>query len=1033
MSITTNEQLRDHIHSIHDFLRNVGAGYGMTAMKIFMIFYGLKIIEPIIKQTPLDPTICKFSDIISNAQKKYGQNSEHNRHNPVACFIDNDILDELCKKSCQTEKTNFKFYMFYQIPRNLSDDVWIQVIKFVDKIPTNCNKTGIIDEKFDVDLSGKVYEYFIGRDQTAISELGAYFTNRHITQYAMNKVSPTLRSNGRVKSMIDPFGGSGGFTLGYVQYLNKHFGDKINWKNDISKINHCDMNEDVIKIAGLELFGLTSYLPKESEFKKCNTFKYKFDETYDFVFTNPPYGGDKKQKNTETTKCEKLIRYITNELKEINEQVKKNPKSTNIIELQKRRQDQLTKIKKIEADNKREQEAKQVNSKSCSKFIKTYIEENDLKTCNDKEACSLVLMMKLLSKNGICVGVLKEGVFFDKKYGSIRKHLIENFNVKYIVSVPQDQFENTSTKTSIIIFENTEQKTTEIEFYDLIIKKQNDDVFEEVEGEIELTVYKDEIIDVTDKLICKCKIDEIDKDYSLNYKKYLKNDIKVQKGFELVRLGDVCKFVDGYAFKTDDMTDKGTKLIQISNINNNMIIFKDNVKYVNYNEKKHKKYTVSNGDIIVGLTGNIQDKIAIFNKSENCILNQRVCKINEFETDLSKIYVYNYWVIFKLGKYIQFKANGTVQKNISRQDMLNIQIPYPDDKTMKMLEPTLNQLMKLHEEQQKLSNEIPQKENDICDLIKKLTDEGINGKDYDEYKLGDICVVKAGKYLKQYKNGIYPIIGGGDISGYIDNYTNENDYVIHKDGVSNKIISYVNGKFFINHHGWTVIMNTKFGNFKKYLYYWIKCETQRIMEKLIGSNQKGLNQNTFYDLQIKIIKPEIIKKHKLDKVFEQVDKMKTDLETNKKEHSELSIKFMKMIDPDYNENIQVNEPENNIDQSEQSEQNEIVEETEKKPKKKVQKKIEVDVIEVTKEVEKKPKKKKIQKEPEVEEENENTMEEEFEWNPKVLKLMEKHKEKTDENKAILIKLRNDNNIDKDLFWNKVKELRKEKQSIQKTK
>ena len=30
MPISTKEQLKDHIHSIHDYLRNSGAGYGMT-------------------------------------------------------------------------------------------------------------------------------------------------------------------------------------------------------------------------------------------------------------------------------------------------------------------------------------------------------------------------------------------------------------------------------------------------------------------------------------------------------------------------------------------------------------------------------------------------------------------------------------------------------------------------------------------------------------------------------------------------------------------------------------------------------------------------------------------------------------------------------------------------------------------------------------------------------------------------------------------------------------------------------------------
>ena len=244
MTITTKEQLREHIHSIHDYLRNCGAGYGMQAMKIFMLFYGLKIVEPIIDETPLNKKICRFSDIEKNAEKYHNKKT-----NPLAEFVDTDILDEICKH--QDKDDNWYHYLFYQIPKNLDDKIWEDMVEYIDEIPTRKNKKGKkIDEKYNVDLSGKVYEYFIGRDATAISELGAYFTNRHITDYIMKKVKPQLDEDNNVLSMIDPFGGSGGFTLAYIQYLNEKNAD-IDWEENINSVYHYDMNEDVIKIAGL--------------------------------------------------------------------------------------------------------------------------------------------------------------------------------------------------------------------------------------------------------------------------------------------------------------------------------------------------------------------------------------------------------------------------------------------------------------------------------------------------------------------------------------------------------------------------------------------------------------------------------------------------------------------------------------------------------------------------------------------------------------------------------------------------------------
>ena len=39
------EQIKSYVHSIHNFIRNSGAGYGMSALKLFNVFYSLKILD----------------------------------------------------------------------------------------------------------------------------------------------------------------------------------------------------------------------------------------------------------------------------------------------------------------------------------------------------------------------------------------------------------------------------------------------------------------------------------------------------------------------------------------------------------------------------------------------------------------------------------------------------------------------------------------------------------------------------------------------------------------------------------------------------------------------------------------------------------------------------------------------------------------------------------------------------------------------------------------------------------------------------
>jgi restriction endonuclease S subunit len=141
----------------------------------------------------------------------------------------------------------------------------------------------------------------------------------------------------------------------------------------------------------------------------------------------------------------------------------------------------------------------------------------------------------------------------------LRKCLVENFNVREIISVPQDQFENTSTKTSIIIFNNTKEKTSKVIFYDLDVKRYTDDKFEEIGGEIVITENKDDICGISDKLVSEATKDEILKnsEISLTGKDYSNKEIIVGDGYKLVKIGDISDIKSGKAINSENR--KGTK------------------------------------------------------------------------------------------------------------------------------------------------------------------------------------------------------------------------------------------------------------------------------------------------------------------------------------------------------------------------------------------------------------------------------------------------------------------------------------------
>ena len=83
---TNREDLKDHIHDIHNFIRNNGAGYGQTGMKIFSIFYGLKLIQPFLDELKISKQQkedLKFDNLLSKSEKD------------IVTHIDKNILNTL--------------------------------------------------------------------------------------------------------------------------------------------------------------------------------------------------------------------------------------------------------------------------------------------------------------------------------------------------------------------------------------------------------------------------------------------------------------------------------------------------------------------------------------------------------------------------------------------------------------------------------------------------------------------------------------------------------------------------------------------------------------------------------------------------------------------------------------------------------------------------------------------------------------------------------------------------------------------------
>ena len=844
-SVSNKEALKDKIHEIHNYLRNNGAGYGMNALKVFNIIYGLKKIEEncLFDKVSLKKPDCEFSYLLKLANE--------NKDEQLADLIFGNVLQSICD-------SELKELLFYEIPQNIRGSVFVYLIREIDKIT-------IIEKTCNVLLSGKIYEYFIGRDESAISELGAYFTDRHITKYCLQKANPKIKQNGIIPSMIDMFGGSGGFTTEYINYLNEENPQLINWSTEINKIHHYDMNEDVIKSAGLEFFCLTGVLPNMNNLKYKNSFTDEFNGSkYEYVFTNPPYGGDKSSKTEAQSKRDKVKEYIKNELL-----------TTTDEGLRIRRQKQLKNIEAQEKQEKKEQDKTKVCVNSCSARIQKFAKDNKLKG-NDKESCSLMLLIDILEVGGTAVGVLKEGVFFNKTYKDLRKCLVENFNVREVISVPQDQFENTSTKTSIIIFDNTEEKTTEVKFSDLVVEKYTEDKFSEVFGDIVIIENKGDIKGVSDALVSQATREEImgNAIYSLNGKDYNKKEIIVGKGYELVKLGDICEFMP----KSKRNASFGQSTGQYNFYTSSEKVQKCDV--VDYNEEC----------LIVGDGGVANIKI---DKQFSCSDHNHIIKTK-----------YNTYIYYLLSGKIELLSDGfsgSVLKNLSKDYLKNLQIPIP--KSQSKIQEWTNKISAPYNKKNEKQTQIKELETFVQNRIREIGEN----EECDELKFDDILqyVNKKNKYrATDGKNeGKYRFYTSSqDKILYRDDYEFENAHIlIGRGGIASLHLS---SKFSVSHDD-VYVLTTKTKEFNLiYLYNYIRSNIKIIEDSFKGSTIKHSSKTALSQLKIKIPKNKQLIQE-LEITFQQIETLQYEVKVAEELYRQLIQELCQEAMPKQNTNIVV--------------------------------------------------------------------------------------------------------------------------------
>ena len=289
----------------------------------------------------------------------------------------------------------------------------------------------------------------------------------------------------------------------------------------------------------------------------------------------------------------------------------------------------------------------------------------DLKIDGTKaEPLFLQLMMQSLNEGGRCAVIVPDGVLFNeaKLHKLTRKYLCNNLRLAKVISLEDGLFLNTGVKSSILFFIN-DGKTVDIEFCK--IKLSNNEIIEES--------------------IIKVGIDQIIlNDYSLFVNKY--NIIKEEqiKGLEYMRLGDICEIQSNGLRNSSEGRNEGKYPLFYCSILGHLWI---------------DEFDYDDESIIINTT-NGSGKCEVYYCKGKFSVAQSTVRFKSNKSNVLTKYMFYYLKINK--NIIEDKFHGANQKQLTRRELIEIQIPIPDLPLQLQIADALDNIYEIIESNNKL-------------------------------------------------------------------------------------------------------------------------------------------------------------------------------------------------------------------------------------------------------------------------------------------------------------------------------------------
>jgi type I restriction enzyme S subunit len=152
------------------------------------------------------------------------------------------------------------------------------------------------------------------------------------------------------------------------------------------------------------------------------------------------------------------------------------------------------------------------------------------------------------------------------------------------------------------------------------------------------------------------------------------------KNWPIARLGDIAPLKGGYSFKSTDYSPDGVRLVRISNLDGQNLIFGDGTAYLPESFlERYAAFKLSAGDILIAMSGATTGKLGMVRPADvPSLLNQRVGKfVIRDLLRLEPIFLFSTLGFPAVVSKLIGEASGSAQANVSPSGVGSVEIPIP--------------------------------------------------------------------------------------------------------------------------------------------------------------------------------------------------------------------------------------------------------------------------------------------------------------------------------------------------------------------